>query len=70
MNKLCPLDKAIRQAKREIELIGEYRTRLIADLVTGKLDVRGVEVPEMQDEALVDEALEEMENTPDIEEAA
>lgn len=28
---------------REIELIGEYRTRLIADVVTGKLDVREVE---------------------------
>jgi type I restriction enzyme S subunit len=26
--------------EREIELIREYRTRLIADVVTGKLDVR------------------------------
>jgi len=30
----------IDQAKREIELLNEYRTRLIADVVTGKLDVR------------------------------
>ena len=29
-----------RQIRRQIELIKEYRTRLIADVVTGKLDVR------------------------------
>lgn len=28
------------RARREVELHGEYRTRLIADVVTGKLDVR------------------------------
>ena len=27
-------------AEREISLLREYRTRLIADVVTGKLDVR------------------------------
>ena len=34
------LDNAIGRAKREIDLTQEYRTRLIADVVTGKLDVR------------------------------
>jgi type I restriction enzyme S subunit len=34
------LDATITRARREIELLNEYRTRLIADLVTGKLDVR------------------------------
>ncbi len=34
------IDTAIDRARREIELLGEYRTRLIADVVTGKLDVR------------------------------
>lgn len=38
---LRPADRAIAQASREIDLIHEYRTRLIADIVTGKLDVRG-----------------------------
>ena len=33
-------DAAIDGARREIELLSEYRTRLIADVVTGKLDVR------------------------------
>ena len=31
---------AMKHAKREIELLNEYRTRLINDVVTGKLDVR------------------------------
>jgi restriction endonuclease S subunit len=41
------IDQAIAQvagaldvAQREIDLLREYRTRLIADVVTGKLDVR------------------------------
>ena len=34
------LNTAANQAKREIDLIREYRIRLIADVVTGKLDVR------------------------------
>ncbi len=33
-------EQAIVGAHREIELLREYRTRLIADVVTGKLDVR------------------------------
>ena len=33
-------DNAISANEHEIELIREYRTRLIADVVTGKLDVR------------------------------
>ena len=28
-------------SKREVELLDEYRARLIADVVTGKLDARG-----------------------------
>ena len=34
------IDAAIDRARRQIELLREYRTRLIADVVTGKLDVR------------------------------
>ena len=37
---ICDLTHAISRAKRETVLIREYRTRLIADVVTGKLDVR------------------------------
>ena len=34
------VDSEIARARRQTELIEEYRTRLIADVVTGKLDVR------------------------------
>ena len=34
------IDAAITRTRRQIELLQEYRTRLIADVVTGKLDVR------------------------------
>ena len=35
------IDTAIRRTLRQIELLQEYHRRLIADVVTGKLDVRG-----------------------------
>ena len=35
-----PLAKAIDNAQRQIDLLREYRTRLIADVVTGHVDVR------------------------------
>jgi type I restriction enzyme S subunit len=53
---------ALAGVRREIDLIREYRTRLIADVVTGKLDVRGVALPddgEADVEALIDEDLGE-----------
>jgi len=36
----APIDTAVSRLEREIELLREYRTRLVADVVTGKLDVR------------------------------
>jgi type I restriction enzyme S subunit len=45
------MDQAITRAQNQIDLIREYRTRLIADVVTGKLDVRGLPLPDLdQDE--------------------
>ena len=42
------IDSAIANARRQIDLLNEYRTRLISDVVTGKLDVReaAAEFPE------------------------
>ena len=34
------IQRSIQSARRQIDLLNEYRTRLIADVVTGKLDVR------------------------------
>ena len=52
-----PLDLAISRANREIDLLSEYRTRLTADVVTGKLDVReaAAALPEVDPLAADDE---------------
>jgi type I restriction enzyme S subunit len=42
----------------EISLLTEYRIRLISDVVTGKVDVRDIEIPEYEadsDETIDDE---------------
>ncbi len=38
--EVARFQEAISRLEREIELLREYRTRLVADVVTGKLDVR------------------------------
>jgi len=50
---------AISRAEREISLLREYRTRLIADVVTGKLDVREA-AARLPDEVEEPEAMEEV----------
>ena len=42
------IDTAIDRSNRQIELMQEYRTRLIADVVTGKLDVRDTAAEEIE----------------------
>jgi type I restriction enzyme S subunit len=44
------INQAIERTHREIDLIREYRTRLVSDVVTGKLDVRDAELPDIQEE--------------------
>lgn len=46
-SELLEIDELGNRIQREIDFIREYRTRLIADVVTGKLDVRGVPIPEV-----------------------
>lgn len=46
-----PLDTAISRLQREVELLREYRTRLIADAVTGKIDVRDMTISNADDVA-------------------
>ena len=62
-----PLNSTITRLEREIELLREYRTRLAADVVTGKLDVReaAARLPDeaapetLQDDAELAEALDD-----------
>jgi type I restriction enzyme S subunit len=42
------LNKLIKAINQEIELLQEYRTRLISDVVTGQVDVRDVAIPEYE----------------------
>ena len=52
--ELSGVNTAISRLEREIELLREYRTRLVADVVTGKLDVR--EAAQLPEEATPDTA--------------
>ena len=61
--ELQPVNLTTDRLNREIALLREYRTRLVADVVTGKLDVRAAaarlpvetDAPEPLDEADLDE---------------
>jgi type I restriction enzyme, S subunit len=64
------IERAAVVAQREIDLIHEYRTRLIADVVTGKLDVReaAANLPdEADDQEPVDETEDLAENDEELE---
>ena len=59
--------RAIELAHSELSLLSEYRTRLIADVVTGKLDVREAAV-RLPEDVAEPESLGEAEPLPDREE--
>lgn len=63
------IDSTRINAEREILLLREYRTRLIADVVTGKLDVREV-AKQLSEEAGETEPLDEADSFSDGEEDA
>ena len=63
--------KAIDTLEKEIQQIIEYRTRLISDVVTGQIDVRGIEIPDderAEEFAFPDNTEEESEDIADEEE--
>ncbi len=66
---LSEIDAAIEVCRREQVLLREYRTRLIADVVTGKLDVREA-AARLPDEADESELLDETDAMTHAEEAA
>jgi len=49
------IDATIARARHEINLLREYHTCLTADVVTGKVDVRGIELPENTEAASAEE---------------
>jgi type I restriction enzyme S subunit len=70
---IVPLNTAITRTQNEIALIQEYRTRLTADIVTGKLDVREAakNLPEIEieEESIADETAEGFITETEMEEA-
>jgi type I restriction enzyme S subunit len=66
-SETAALRAAIDRARSEVNLLREFRTRLIADIVTGKLDVREVaaRLPERASEA---EPPDEVEDLPEDDE--
>jgi len=67
MEQTYELDNAIASNEKEITLLREYRTRLIADVVTGKLDVREVAAGLPEPHNANDEQLEPEEEEPEFE---
>ena len=71
--ELSKINRAIDRIESEIDLIREYRIRLISDVVTGKLDVRNAKLskafPDREDssETLFDETDELEETEADVE---
>jgi type I restriction enzyme S subunit len=63
------IQSAVERTDREISLLREYRTRLIADVVAGKLDVRKV-AAELPAEADEPESLDTVEVSDDVSENA
>ncbi len=64
-----PMDGAIERAQREVALVREYRRRLIADVLTGKLDVRRVG-KQLADEISISEQPDAPNDAPEVDEAA
>ncbi len=65
-NQLAEVDRSIVSITKEIDLLREYRTRLVADVVTGQLDVRDLDLPDVDDVPvnLIDE-LDDCDDVPD-----
>lgn len=66
--EVAKIDNALPTFQKEIELLREYRTRLISDVVTGQIDVRDVVIPEYIPEEDVE--INTDEDGEDVEEGA
>lgn len=61
-DKCRDFDNAINSLQSQIDLLNEIKTRLVFDAITGKKDIRNIEIPdyitiEDMDEASIDEEL-------------
>ena len=65
-DRLAGLDRVCIHTLREVEYLNEYRNLLIAEVVTGKLDVRAASA-RLPDEAEEPELLDETDALTDVE---
>ena len=59
-NENSVIDRTIYTIEKEIALVEEYKTALIAETITGKIDVRDFEIPETLEEESYEELEEEL----------
>lgn len=65
-NSISQFETAIAKLTAEVDILEEYKKRLISDVVTGKIDVRNVEIPDYEYIEEADETAED--NVDDTEE--
>lgn len=70
LNIIVPkFDSAIESIEKEIKILQEYSDRIISDVVTGQIDVRGVEIPEYEyTEEMIDDVTDEGDVSPEVDE--
>lgn len=67
LDKLCMhIDLAVRNIQSQIETFNELKSRIVADTVTGQIDVRGIEIPEYD---FVDEDVDADKESSEVESA-
>ncbi len=57
--KCMQLEHSIRNLEDRIILMHEFKNRLIADVVTGKIDVRGIDIPEYETVEEIEDSFDE-----------
>ncbi len=64
-NIIDSVHETMDKLEREVAVLKEFSVRMISDVVTGKIDVRGIEIPEYEytvEEDNIDHEIEETEN--------
>lgn len=68
--QVAKIDNAIPLLQKEIQLLREYRTRLISDVVTGQVDVRDVVIPDYTPKGDTDSETDDVSDSEEVAENA
>lgn len=62
-------DLSISKLKAEIDVLNELKNKLISDVVTGQIDIRGIEIPEYEyTEEMIDDVTDDADISPEVDE--